>query len=79
MAASIEHRHAAEVADNILQGMSVAKWMLDVGRLERGIEVLDDTIAAAQALVTELLADTGASGRRSRSPRPDASPVVPLC
>ena len=45
----------AEVSDRIFQGLAASKWMLEVGDLERGLAVLEDTMVIAQGLVTNVL------------------------
>jgi hypothetical protein len=45
----------AEVSDRIFQGLAASKWMLEVGEIERGLGVLEDTMVIAQQLVTRVL------------------------
>lgn len=53
------HRQAVEVNDSLLQGMSAAKWAVEAGNYELGLKALDDTLHAGQALVSELIRDSG--------------------
>lgn len=72
-AAELRRREAAEVHDTIVQGLAVAKWMLEAGMHERGLEVLTETMVMAQALVAELLdGDPHVAGafRRQEAARP---------
>lgn len=53
------HRQAVEVNDSLLQGMSAAKWAIEMGNYELGLTSLDDTLRAGQALVSELIRESG--------------------
>lgn len=68
------HRDAVEFNDSVVQGLSAAKWALEAGRDDRGLEIVTQTLDAAQELVSELLhdADMGLAGERGRR-RPDRS------
>ena len=46
---------AAEINDSLVQGMASAKWLLEMGNVEAGTEVLEETIDRAQALVSGLV------------------------
>jgi hypothetical protein len=48
-------REAAEVNDNVVQGVAAARWLLESGQVERALDVLDDTAASAQGLVSRVL------------------------
>ena len=45
----------AETSDRIFQGLAASKWMLEVGEIERGLTVLEDTMLLAQELVTRVI------------------------
>ena len=45
----------AEISDRIFQGLAASKWMLEVGEIERGLAVLEDTMVIAQQRVTSVL------------------------
>lgn len=61
-------REAAEINDTIVQSLSVAKWRLESGDVDGGLDVLDETIAAGQDLVSTLLGGLRLSnGDRRRS------------
>jgi hypothetical protein len=72
-AAALLHREAIEINDSLIQGMAAARWSLEAGRVDAGLGTLDDTIAQAQELVSELIrrADMGdraeVVGGRARS------------
>ena len=58
-------QQALELNDAVLQGMVVAGMALDLGERKRGMEALDNSIAAASQMITELLGDDrGHLGKR---------------
>ncbi|MDZ7678859.1 MAG: hypothetical protein U5K29_09925 [Acidimicrobiales bacterium] len=66
-------RHTAEVHDSMMQHLAVAKWRLESGDAEPGLDSLTAAVADAQDMVRELLdSANGASGDRLRS-RPDTA------
>jgi hypothetical protein len=70
-------RHTAEVHDSMMQHLAVAKWRLESGDTEPGLDSLTAAVADAQDMVRELLdSANGASGDRLRS-RPDATARTP--
>lgn len=75
------HRDAVEINDTIVQGMTSAKWMLELGQPEEGLRRLSETIGVSQRLVSDLLreADLSPTGRHNADARfstasNDASP-----
>lgn len=50
-------RHAVEINDNIVQGLSVAKYALDEGRDEQSRKAVEATLEKARNLITELLGE----------------------
>lgn len=48
-------REAAEINDRVLQQMAAAKWMLEAGNIDDGIDVLTSTMDTAQELVARML------------------------
>jgi hypothetical protein len=70
MAASQRHRDAVEFNDRIVQELSAAKWALEAGRPERGLDILRNTVNAAEDMVSQMLrdADDDAGGRAGRRP-----------
>jgi hypothetical protein len=54
-AAQLREREAAEINDSIIQGLAAAKWSVEAGQIERGLDALTDTIATTESLVTALL------------------------
>jgi hypothetical protein len=57
LTARLRARDAAEINDSIVQGLAVAKWSLEAGAYDRGLDVLTDTIQTAEDLVADLLGD----------------------
>ena len=48
-------REAAEINDHVLQQMAAAKWLLEAGLTEDGVDLLADTMETAQQLVARML------------------------
>ena len=68
-AVSALQREAAEVNDSVVQGLAVAKWLLESDEIDRGLEVVTETMVTAQKLVSAMLGpDSPLPGdlRRSR-------------
>jgi hypothetical protein len=65
-AAAQRHRDATEVNDTLIQGMAAAKWAIEAGRTESGLQTLAETIELGHQLVSELLRDAemGVNGHR---------------
>jgi hypothetical protein len=55
MEVALLQREAAEINDRVLQQMAAAKWLLESGRVDEGIELLEATMSIAQQLVTRML------------------------
>lgn len=54
-AVALFQREAAEVNDEIVQGLAATKWVLESGDAERGLAMLEANLVAAQDLVTRTL------------------------
>jgi prepilin signal peptidase PulO-like enzyme (type II secretory pathway) len=61
-AAALLHRQAIEINDSLVQGMAAAKWALEAGDATNASALLDQTIAQAHALVSELIRQAGMGG-----------------
>lgn len=59
--AEIARRHALEVNDNVLQGLTTAIWQLDVEDTAGAVRTLDQTLEASRQMVADLL-DSGSPG-----------------
>jgi hypothetical protein len=53
----VRERQALEINDNIVQGLSVAKYALDQGHDEKSRAAVEDTLKKARGIITELLGD----------------------
>lgn len=52
-------QQALQINDNLVQGITVAKYAVEMGQLDMAREALESTLRAAQAIVGELLEETG--------------------
>jgi hypothetical protein len=52
------HRDAIEINDSVVQALAAAKWALEVGNVERGLDAVSEAIGTAQQLVADLLGDS---------------------
>ena len=52
---AVLQREAAEINDTVVQELAVAKWLLESGHVEQGIELLETTMVTTQQLVTRSL------------------------
>lgn len=60
-------REAAEINDGIVQGLAAAKWLLEAGDTERGLDAVKDTMTTTQELVSRMLGvDSPLPGDRLR-------------
>jgi glucose-6-phosphate-specific signal transduction histidine kinase len=80
--AEVRQREAAEINDTIVQRLVAAKWRMELGDPDAGLEVIDEAIVASQALVLDLLdgleltpserrsirLEVGGAGHRGRLP-----------
>jgi signal transduction histidine kinase len=55
----VRQRQALEINDNIVQGLTVAKYQLDRGKDDRSKEAIEQTLRKARALITDLLGEPG--------------------
>ena len=53
--AALLHREAIEINDSLIQRMSAAKWSLEAGQIEAGLEALSAAVSEAQRLVSDLI------------------------
>ena len=55
----LEREHQAlEIHDNVVQGLAAAKLAFELDERERGMAALDQTLAGARRIITDLLAGT---------------------
>lgn len=55
----LKRRHALDINDNVVQGLALAKFALELGETERAVKAVASTLAAAQHIMTDLFAETG--------------------
>ncbi|MEA2271969.1 MAG: hypothetical protein QOI98_677, partial [Solirubrobacteraceae bacterium] len=53
----VRQRQALEINDNIVQGLTVAKYQLDQGRDDSSREAIEETLRKARGLITDLLGE----------------------
>jgi hypothetical protein len=70
MAVAQRHRDAVDFNDRVVQELAVAKWALEAGNPERGLDIVTSTLDGAQDMVSKMLrdADADAGGRPGRRP-----------
>lgn len=56
-AAALRAREAVELNDTVVQGLAAAKWALEAGRSDRGLEIVSETLDISQRMVSKLLRD----------------------
>jgi glucose-6-phosphate-specific signal transduction histidine kinase len=66
--AAVQHRQAVEINDSLIQGMAAARWTIEAGQVERGLDMLDDTLRLGQQLVSGLIKDSGLGPTQGRGP-----------
>ena len=57
--AQLRRQQALEINDNIVQGLAVAKYALDLGETEKVQEAIDGTLSAARTIISDLLEEIG--------------------
>ena len=62
----IEEQHAADLNDNVVQGLTVAKYALAAGQHEKGGLAVDHALEQARRMMTAMLADEVEAGRLRR-------------
>jgi hypothetical protein len=66
--AALLHREAIEINDSLVQGLAAAKWSLEAGRMDAGLNTLDQTMAQAQELVSGLIRQSSMGGQTAQLP-----------
>jgi hypothetical protein len=57
----VRERQALEINDNIVQGLTVAKYAMTIGSEEHSRQAIEDTLTRARAIITDLLGEPGTS------------------
>jgi hypothetical protein len=79
----LNERHAVEINDNIIQGLALAKYQLQVGEGEASAAQVAETLREAQRLVSGLLGDAEVQAGQLRreiaaeTTRPEPPPAEP--
>jgi hypothetical protein len=70
MSAAQRQRDAVDFNDRVVQELAAAKWALEAGHPDRGLDIVVNTLNAAQDMVSHMLrdADAEAGGRPGRRP-----------
>jgi hypothetical protein len=55
----VRERQALEINDNIVQGLTVAKYAMSIGSEEHSRQAIDDTLVRARQIITDLLGEPG--------------------
>jgi hypothetical protein len=55
----IRERQALEINDNIVQGLTVAKYAMSIGAEDHSRQAIDDTLMRARQIITDLLGEPG--------------------
>jgi hypothetical protein len=55
----VRERQALDINDNIVQGLTVAKYAMTIGADDHSRQAIDDTLARARAIITDLLGEPG--------------------
>jgi hypothetical protein len=66
--AEARRREAAEINDAIVQRLAAAKWALEAGNTEAGVELVTESMETAEALVSDLLRGAPDRARVRRAP-----------
>ncbi|MEU4295603.1 hypothetical protein AB0E63_45935 [Kribbella sp. NPDC026596] len=72
--AALLYRQAIEINDSIVQGMAAARWSLEAGRVDAGLQTLEQTLTEAQELVSGLIGRAGMGAGEATG----IAPVAPL-
>jgi hypothetical protein len=55
----VRERQALEINDNIVQGLTVAKYAMTIGAEDHSKQAIEDTLARARQIITDLLGEPG--------------------
>ena len=77
VSAALLHREAIEINDSLVQGIAAAKWALEAGNDEASLKTLDDTLARAHDLVSDLIRRADMGGRAEALPGGASLPARP--
>jgi glucose-6-phosphate-specific signal transduction histidine kinase len=66
--AAVLHREAIEINDSLVQRMTAAKWALESGQTEAGLQALTRAVSEGQRLVSDLIRRAEMGGRTNHVP-----------
>ena len=75
-AAQLRREKALEINDNIVQGLAVAKYAFDLGRMEQAQQAIADTLAAARLIISDLLEEVESGEELHAGPLVRAEPAT---
>jgi hypothetical protein len=55
----VRERQALEINDNIVQGLTVAKYAMTIGAEDHSKQAIEDTLKRARGIITDLLGEPG--------------------
>ena len=73
--AALLHREAIEINDSLVQRMTAAKWSLESGLTEVGLDILTTAVSEAHQLVSDLLRRADMGERAEVLPGTGSGPV----
>ena len=56
-----KQRQALEINDNIVQGLTVAKYAMSIGSEDHSRQAIEDTLVRARQIITDLLGEPGSA------------------
>jgi hypothetical protein len=71
MTAAQRHRDAVEFNDRIVQELAAAKWALEADHPDRGLDILTNTVNAAEDMVSQMLRDADVDAEAGAGPASD--------
>lgn len=74
----VRERQALEINDNIVQGLTVAKYAMTMGSDEQSRNAIEDTLRHARTIITDLLGEEGATGMQPGDLRRDQAATVAI-
>lgn len=72
----VRERQALEINDNIVQGLTVAKYAMTIGADDHSKQAIDDTLVRARGIITDLLGEPGTAIKLGPGDLRRAEPAV---
>ena len=70
--AALLHRQAIEINDSLIQKMTAARWSLEAGQTDIGLQILTTAVSEAQQLVSALIRQADMGERTAPVPAIDS-------